>query len=1584
MAILEKKYTYEKGTDNLYNIDTYNTDPNKKALEITDSNNIKFKNLSDNRNTDNFYGDGRLGSFDKRDTNPVTIKCMYFWELKNHPTYGWCLWKQWYNTVGNFQKNDEVILYKKHIEKEEYLNELGDWEIVTISEVINDADGVHYVIDRAPTYNWTTHTCNSATLVQQFTTLNVYEGFNYREEISSYSYTSTPAGLWDVGRVRISLPNGIVFIKATEEVIIGKNAYIGARYGYNGAHAYAYISTLNTLCDASGPRGGGVFEGGTQVTTSLRDIRSPGGGRPALNYYSTNHAADIATYVNYGYNGGFVDGRNGINHTQDTLFGNNYGIDSVDLNRKLYYGIGTTALQFGNTYTSTGGDWHSFDTFGRSGGGIIIIQTPKITFVNKNSKLYAGESSMGSRLATGYGNGGSMLIKAEELVFNENPNQLKTYDGKSSSSEVDYANTAYSFGTTALDATRNHWISNPGLIQIDFDRWKNNYDNQTYTKDTLPIEVKKNHIFDYKTQYVKELRGLMGTLVEWDSSNSLKYNTHGNSAPIYESGSWFKLLTKGFNNININEWDEMIKIFTSYKVPVGTEIKIAFSTTSGNSWFYFNNIKTNPTQTPMALSQADLNIKGNNVADLNEFTSSFLLTNAFLYSQADKDVKTIDICVAMKTTKSHISPLMKYIWIDYNKISSITAPIPIRPFNGEEFENEYVNFVWLQPESRRGSVQNRIEISDVPSFEQHYKNISAIPTDTSSTNNKIHIPFIGTEYSDYINTAKNFKLPYIKKRFLPVSVAGEEKYPSVKFENNKVKYAGGDIYYRKGNTVPLLSQVDLSVPTEKYSLEYITIPKEENLISRFKFYGLPDFSKASIINDLKSNNVFDFNLSNINVGLTRNENNILYGETPAFTGKTQDIITLQSPKEKLSTLLADNNKSISFMYRFIATDMVLNVYNGVASITDMGGNYLHLFEIMPYLDNGTKYYRIRNYTHSAESYTELPGFEEGAECVAVVIFKLNTIELWLNGVLVSTNGRRLANALYDTRVELGNRINVGINPNGLNGHMLEFGVWNIDLKEDEIKQISKISYWHLRYDFSDNKLKWKQVPYNDHLDHYKFISDNVSIVNARINTNFKATIQHFIFGANECYNSYHDTLLIGKYKPFRNTIIPFSLEESTHKPMQTVPLMIKRTVTPVNNYKSIEYYDNNSFHYKYNAQEYYAAHGRYRHDSNYSLSFMFNSEKATGYSNIGLSRGIIANNENGAIYPSIILWIINNNGTYTYDFSMYNTGNTKIVISTGSLPFEFKNNHIYELILKSEEGFNNTKAFIKSNTDDNYILGYQINGTTNGAPTKGYATDNYNDLALVHNGANYEDFGFTMRTENISPFQIIDVSAFDVNSSKIQEPGYKQKYEIYQNISKTILKKLNNIKFGTYSNNPGADIKAFFSFNAGVTYKVYDFDTKTWIGVSPDNPLNGMTVSDTANLTTYDFKNTGGLTTIDDVIIRFVFYTDNVNSSVFLDKIDISYNGPMIIDSWKEPGSFYNGTQFYNSESGWSPFVEPDFNDLTQNWKTTGTDKPSAIKLTLTNGSKPSYADKKVFGGTRVLLNPKGKYYWRIASYNGL
>ena len=97
------------------------------------------------------------------------------------------------------------------------------------------------------------------------------------------------------------------------------------------------------------------------------------------------------------------------------------------------------------------------------------------------------------------------------------------------------------------------------------------------------------------------------------------------------------------------------------------------------------------------------------------------------------------------------------------------------------------------------------------------------------------------------------------------------------------------------------------------------------------------------------------------------------------------------------------------------------------------------------------------------------------------------------------------------------------------------------------------------------------------------------------------------------------------------------------------------------------------------------------------------------------------------------------------------------------------------------------------------------------------------------------------------------------------------------------------------------------SFNNGVTYKVFNTNTKVWAAVSPDTPSNGMTVKDVMALTTYDYNSTGGLVQpFDNIVFRFVLYNNNPFSSVLVDKIDISYNGPMIIDSWKELGSYFN------------------------------------------------------------------------------
>lgn len=98
-------------------------------------------------------------------------------------------------------------------------------------------NGVSTMLQIEPSfYEWSTRTLYLLTLVQQFTTLNAFEGNNCREEINGITLIQALKRIMGCWQSKNFQPNGIVFIKANKEVIIGKNAYIGARYGYNGAH----------------------------------------------------------------------------------------------------------------------------------------------------------------------------------------------------------------------------------------------------------------------------------------------------------------------------------------------------------------------------------------------------------------------------------------------------------------------------------------------------------------------------------------------------------------------------------------------------------------------------------------------------------------------------------------------------------------------------------------------------------------------------------------------------------------------------------------------------------------------------------------------------------------------------------------------------------------------------------------------------------------------------------------------------------------------------------------------------------------------------------------------------------------------------------------------------------------------------------------------------------------------------------------------------------------------------------------------------------------------------------------------------
>ncbi len=166
--------------------------------------------------------------------------------------------------------------------------------------------------------------------------------------------------------------------------------------------------------------------------------------------------------------------------------------------------------------------------------------------------------------------------------------------------------------------------------------------------------------------------------------------------------------------------------------------------------------------------------------------------------------------------------------------------------------------------------------------------------------------------------------------------------PSLKFENGKIKYPGGDVYFRKGTTVQLLGQPDLSLPPEKYTLKNIVIPREDNLISHFDFTNLTDFSKSEIIKDLKPNGTFIYNNSYIKPGLNRLENNILHGDTVSYNGNTDGVIILAG-NQVLKDLINTSTSEVTFMMRFVASDLVNNVWNGLFHIcsTSVAETHMH-------------------------------------------------------------------------------------------------------------------------------------------------------------------------------------------------------------------------------------------------------------------------------------------------------------------------------------------------------------------------------------------------------------------------------------------------------------------------------------------------------------------------------------------------------------------------------------------------------------------------------------------------------------------
>lgn len=1614
MPYIDKTIDFQHKEDNNFYIDLYQTNTHLPAIEINRNGNLQLKNFSDEPKSDNFYGDGRLGVFQKRDTTNIRPASAYCQEVKNHDVYGWCLYRCWYQS-STYNPGDEVVIYKKHIQHETYIDELGTWEYMTIKEQIIDSVGTHYTLEAAPKYEYSSHTANAISLVLQYESLDILDNQNFKIDFSANSTCDMPADLWN-GR-RLSLPDGILAVKLQKELKIGRNAFIGSMYGYNGSSTYynlEYINDYHVYADAGAPLGCGTdsrTNASYSVSADIRDIRSAGHNRVNLGDYRQN----IHEWNDFFGPGGI--GSYGIKHESDTFFGNAMPA-STNLNEKIYNGLGGANFFFGMDVSDgyyNNDNYQSNHGFGRAGGGIVVIQTPKIIFMDAKSKILAYGTSTDSRRRLGYGSGGSILVKSEIMEFYGNPALKSKYD---ETPVVDTTNCSFTT-VNGLSTSYSKYFSPPGQIQLEFDAWKVKYDNIiddaedingfiSYTPNTLSDDVIKNHIYDFYSNYKKQEAGLLGTLIDWNTSLFLK--NHNFTAPKYETGKYFKFKSQGTRNLDISFWQEIISIETKYDLPSGTDIRVVFSTNLGASWQYINMDGAVPVITSTTLSDTDLGTKSNTMVQLKEFVNSAFLTNMFIYNQSAKTVKTIDYCIAIKTTKSHITPMLDRIWLNYEGVGALGQPIPMSPFNGEEFNNEYVNFVWLQPQSKDGSIQNRIEISPIPNFDKNVIEVVANPEDISSSNGKIHLPYKPSKFDNVANETNYFKLPYMKKRMTQVLNSSEELYNSLQWDysNKKVKYPVGDVYFRKGNTSQLAAQADLAIPSElDFTLKSMVVkPRADKLRTHFNFTNINVLSKENV-QDLKSPNDWDLVNSSVGNALVL-ENNTTHGKTPLFLDTTNSYISFRAA----GSFVTDQNSWIKrsnqgcTLVRFNARNLTYNADNYIfGTFNHHWGVWHQMYSLYPYIDStsGDKCMRIGYYNGYYWYHFHRKGILDNTENVLLLNRRPdNNCDIFLNGIKIfnnipahhyDTSNTSYYSATSEFRLHFGTEYN--FSGSKFNGEILEYAAWDCQLTIEEILSVSKVPTYHLRYDFIDNKIKWFRVPYKTHLSKYKFVNDNVdNFEGSSSRTRWEITNQHFAFNNSDCYRSNNDSLLFGTYSPGYSEAENLKRHEANYKPINGIPFLLNRTGGGGEkaNELQMKYNDSNTLYQASgDYHSYLLSHNRIlAAETNIGVSFVYKDlVNNLSSSDIGIATGSFDQSEVIGISYSRYMYIrySKSTGKCTLYYAVRHSNNSCYTqINYADLPYDLKDNNIYNLEIRVNDSVNSSTIWLSSLTDSDYVGGkilFQPNAASYSVSSHGFDTDNFNDI--THGFLKpYENYSAMIRTGTNQCFELIDLYHYNEQSSQLEVSGYVSRYDLYKNINPDGLKKLNYLEFKGVDEMPEANVKIYFSFDGGLNYKRYDFTNKKWISANVNDLNTAMSIDETMKISTYQFNQIGGFVQGQGVQVRLVWNTSNPIGSSFMDYVKISYNGPTIIDSWDEPGSFYSAVQFYYADSTWNPYTPVDFTDDAQQWVEMGSAKPSHSTWNSTMGSRGSWGPRKIFAGCRLLLSPKGRYYWRVASYNGI
>lgn len=1507
-----------------------------------------LRNSRTNPKLQNFWGNGSLGDQAYKDNSNLNPTSMYFRKLViGDDIYGNHI-QGIYGDNGMFNINDEVILYKKHCCSKEHYGEIGKYDICRISKIMYDGDGhIRYLVEGDITNEYLDTTANTATLVLEYENLTI-EGLSYLDTPDgngNYNVGSRDSNLREIFHPEKGSPwfnrsltdsSGILYIKVKNTFTMKDNAKLYNFRGYWGGYQYHKHSNLN------------IRVGQNITTNSWGNYSSPIAWLAALNDNQNKDGAitydDICDFQPFPIP--LVTCTNGSSSRTSGSFNRDTPYTSkiipsdyvpVSMTDKLWLGLPGGMSVVTNT------------SYGSDGGGIIVIQAKNAVIGTDaliSTKAISRQASHHAIMAP-IGCGGTVVLKSEEVTTKGTP-FLSTL----------LHNNNDNIGTWRFDQEGMH---NPGLTI--FECMKYTVNATTYTDFSTPESVQASIysddiVYNYITTNSVDVDAVINcTTAYTEGTVGTTYRLDSNySIPKYETNKFFKLYTKGVRNVSTDNWTTLDKfVITGNEDTTQTMIRVLLSIDSGNTW-----VKLNPDTN--SFQQIDINniADGNTIKELNDYLDYGVLTNSLLVGST---TKTIDIAIGLKTTLSHLTPTIDDFKFVYSGEVSIGPPVRLLPTHEGEFDSEDVDFVWLMPQSNKGSVHNRIEISSTSDFTPRSTSVdmSSEVSKFPIHNDLLQLPYLGRKYDNFNNNMHTLINPYMVQRTDEVRSTQDEGSLSVKrnITTGQIDIVG-DVWSIEGKVVKLPNS-SIDIPTPTTDLANDILPADWTL----------DLTKEeTIVCSVQHNLKLSDNVSYLGKG-TRFANSGLGYLIPAANANAD-----------IRTRLGGKSIHVKFRKESSANCHLLSWRAGTVS-TVMG--YIKLYKNYIVIGKST-------IADPSNTYFQIPNFEDSGEVnLTIVVMSDNSYKLYVNGYYIFTDtvfwvAQYQSSGTTDVSMYIGCDAvtTAGVITNGLTGVIHEVSFYERQLSDTEVKSISKTPNYLLRYDLTEAKYKWFQLPVsNNSIDYRNPMWEKELPVSSRQN----------VYGGNilmlpnsVAYYSNNKTLDIGKWID-AGYGDAFKVSKQNTVIHQNGNYNIQLDVVDFDTYFTRKA-NNSVTWYNLPNRAIFTRVGRVaKRHTILEVDFVFSEQNWTIGTSIGVAWGLDSSSFDSGSW----VWEIYQTkvGEKILSQTSKSMGNTSAI-----LDYDMFTPGRYTLRVKPGVAGAQSRIIVELESQDveaykiPVVIFDSINITPAGASKLyGYMTSDYDDMLVTDNG-DYAEPGVLTRGQNGSTtsdiqgnIHVIGLAVSDGNSNQINTSGYVDEYFI-DSIFQSTLDNIVKIEVDSDVTSASTNVYHTMSFDDGLTWKTIDFETRQWSNVTSDNI--GMSDGVLYSCTARDFTQ-GGFGN-DRCILRTYLTTTNPNLTPSVKSIKSLINGPRMIDSWNEPGSSYDGRYkwFYTASGNWNPYLEVDTSEgNAYGWVPMGTEPPSPIVFKDGAGARPSTNLHKVFGTVKIDCKPKGVWYWRIYSYNG-